>query len=419
MSDARGNNSGPPTGNRGANGKAKVVAAPLPLCHRAFEFHGLVRTKVKRIKIAHCIETMSLGGVEQTRYTLVKGLDPSRYEHMVICTQAAGALPEKFRELGCRVEEIGVFRSAIDRASIRNARRFMADFRPDIVHGSVFEGVVTAVVAGRLEGVPIIVGEEASDPFGRRLGGHLLFRALAAFTDKMVAVSPHAQSYLRAKLRIPEDKVVLVNNGVIETDASSSPEIQATRDQLGLSEADFVIGTVGRLHPGKCIDNAVKALPEILRSVPNARLMVVGDGPELERLRGLSIDLHVEERVVFAGYQAQTRPFYEVMNVFLHPTAFEAFGLVLVEAMFAGLPVVATRVGGIPTVVADGETGILVSPGDPEAIAQQIIFLASDREQRERMGERGRARARSKFGQERYVAEIEKMYADLVRKKLG
>ena len=148
----------------------------------------------------------------------------------------------------------------------------------------------------------------------------------------------------------------------------------------------------------------------------NARLLIVGDGPDREMLANLAISLGVHESVYFAGYTAYPQPFYAVMDVFALASATEAFGLVLVEAMFASLPVIATRVGGIPGIVEDGYNGVLVPPFSPERFAEEIAMLVSDEKLRFEMGRRGKARAQEMFSAERYVADVDNLYQCLAAK---
>ena len=122
----------------------------------------------------------------------------------------------------------------------------------------------------------------------------------------------------------------------------------------------------------------------------------------------------VGHAAIFAGYQGQTRPFFEVMDVLAHPAGSEAFGLVLVEAMFAGLPVVATNVGGIPSVVEDGRTAFLIPPRRPDLLADRLIQLLRNPAQRIEMGEAGCARARERFGEKRYVEDVAALYENLI-----
>jgi glycosyltransferase involved in cell wall biosynthesis len=149
----------------------------------------------------------------------------------------------------------------------------------------------------------------------------------------------------------------------------------------------------GRLVPIKGFDLLLQALPAILDALPASRLLLVGDGPDRPLLEAQARALGVADRVQLVGVHAQVAPFLAAADLLVAPSRNEGLGKALVEAMALGCPVVATRVGGIPTVVADGETGRLVPPEDPGALAQAVAELLGDPGLRQTMGEAGRRRA--------------------------
>ena len=373
---------------------------------------------MKRIRVLHCLETIGSGGVEQTRLSLVKRLDPKRYEQKIVCTQAIGGLPKYFEEFGCSIHPVGVFNGISDRRPYQNTLKIIQEFRPDVVHGAVYEGVALATVAGRLGRVPVIIGEETSDPQNRSLKGSLLFRAITAFTHHMVAVSPAVEIYLRKGIKLPERKVTMIANGVAEKVKPKPELVSYVRDFLSIKPSDLVIGTVGRLlDEHKRVSDLIRSLPLILEHFQNAKLLVVGSGPDEDELKALSIELGVRDKIFFTGYQVDTRLYYEIMDVFAIASAHEAFGLVLVEAMFAGVPVVATRTGGIPKVVLENETALLVSTFAPKEIAAAIVKLLGDFDRARAMGEKGRVRARKYFSEERYVSDVDNLYTRLLNER--
>lgn len=375
---------------------------------------------IDRVRIAHCLQDVRSGGVERRRLSLARGLDKKRFEQILICTEASPELTNEFQQAGCEVFPVGQLWHGIDPRVIASTRRLLLKFRPEIVHGAVFEGVVMAAVAGRLARVPIIIGEETSDPAGRRWTGHLYYRLLASLTDQMVAVSPAVAHYLTADLHIAAGKVRTIHNGVYEPPPAGPNEVQRVREEFGLCPQSFVVGCVGRLVDShKRISDAIVAMQLIRSTCPDARLLVIGDGPDRAMLENYATSLGVASTVVFAGFQPRTRPFFEVMDMLLHPAGSEAFGLVLVEAMYAGLPVVATNVGGIPAVVMDGRTGFLVRPRQPEELADRILQLQRDPALRKRMGAAGLEHAREQFSEERYVGEVRAMYEELSNRRLG
>ena len=373
-----------------------------------------------RIKVFHFLFRVGSGGVEQRRLSLARKLDPERYDQKLICTDAWGGLPEQFADAGCEVIDVGQIRHIADVCVYRNALKHIQQWQPDIIHGAVYEGVALAAIAGRLGKVPIIIGEETSDPVNRRWSGHLLYRILSSMTHHMVAVSPAVRDYLIKKIHIPASKVTLINNGVAEPPAASAVEVMALRERYGLTNAHFVIGTVGRLLDShKRVSDLIRALLIVREYCPHACLLVVGSGPDESMLRQLASDLQVADAVHFAGYQVNPQPYYALMDVFTLASAAEAFGLVLVEAMFAELPVVATRVGGIPTVVLEGDTGLLVEPGEPSSLANALLKLESSSDLRSGMGKKGRTRALARFSAARYVDDVDQLYQRLASKRFA
>ncbi|HZF42594.1 MAG TPA: glycosyltransferase [Sphingomonadaceae bacterium] len=379
-----------------------------------------ISTRPRRIRVAHCLETVGSGGVEQTRLTLARLLPSDRYEQLVICTKAIGVLPQQLRDAGCPVVEVGVLRYPLDPRSHWRAFRALRRFGADIAHGAVVEGISLAAIGGRLARVPVILAEETSDPDNQRRGrmGTALYRALIALGDRSLAVSPATGAYLLQTLGLPASRVSTVLNGVVESSPSPPRAVAAIRASMNMAPSGLVIGCVGRLFDShKKFSDAIRALPHIRAGGIDASLLLVGEGPDGAMLEALARELGVAPHVTFAGYQGDTRPYFEAMDIMVHPAATEAFGLVLVEAMFARLPVIATRVGGIPTVVEEGATAILVEPARPEQLSAAVLALARDPELCTSMGELGYARAKALFGAERYAADIDALYTELLKKK--
>lgn len=371
-----------------------------------------------KIRVLHCLETVGSGGVEQTRLTLAKNLNSDRYEQRLLCTQTFGPLPDKIEQHNMPIQTVGVFRNIYDPERYHNAYRLMREFKPHIVHGAVYEGVALACIAGRFARTPIIIAEETSDAWGRSWSGHALYRTLTALAHHVIAVSPAVASYLRQTIHVPARKLSTINNGVQWSPPRQASILEA-RERFDIKEENFVIGTVGRLSDKhKRQSDLLHAFVQVRVKCKNAKLLIVGGGRDETTLRALSSHLGVSDHVVFTGYQPDPRPFYALMDIFAMPSAYEAFGLVLVEAMFAGLPTIATNVGGIPFVVQNEETGLLVERHNPEALANAIIELYKNPSRRKIMGEKGRRRALTEFSAERYVSDVDQLYQDLARNKL-
>jgi L-malate glycosyltransferase len=374
---------------------------------------------MNKLRILHCLVTVGSGGVEQLKLLKARELDKGRYEQALICTQGILALPAEFARAGCRLHEIGVFRGIFDRERYARALKVVREFKPHIIHGAVYEGVAVAALVGRVAGVSVIIGEETSDPVGRSWRGHLLYRGLASLTHHMVAVSASVEDYLVRGIKVPRNKVTLINNGVLMPAPASDEQKRAVRAALRLRPDELIIGCCCRLFDQhKRVSDLIKAFARVHERFPKAKLLLVGEGPDEAMLHSLASQLGVAEHVCFAGYQGDTRPFYEVMDVFVLASAFEGLPLALLEAMFASLPVVATRVGGIPTAVKADETGYLVEPKAPSELADKLTALLSDAPLRRSMGQAGLVRARAEFSADRYVRQFDELYQRLAAQRI-
>ncbi|WP_363350141.1 glycosyltransferase [Methylocystis echinoides] len=373
---------------------------------------------MRKLRVLHCLETVGSGGVEQLKLIKARQLDKNRYEQALICTQAIGSLPAEFARADCPVHEIGVFSNIFDFERYARAHRVVREFKPDIIHGAVYEGVATAAITGTWARVPAIIGEETSDPVGRRLRGHLLYRTLAALTHQMVAVSPSVRDYLVHGIKIPKNRVTLINNCAMEPPAATAEEMRLVRGLLNIKPDDVIIGCCCRLFDEhKRVSDLIKAFARVHALEPKSKLLIVGDGPDKTKLCALAGELGIAEHVFFVGYQGNTRPFFEVMDIFALASAYEGLPVALLEAMFARLPVVATRVSGIPSVVTS-EAGFLVSPKAPDELADKLLVLIGDPALRKSMGEAGLQVARASFSADRYVREFDELYQSVAAERL-
>lgn len=373
----------------------------------------------RKIKILHIQETIGSGGVERIKLSLAKHLDKDVFNQMFVCTNAAGNIPEEIRAQGFEVIPIGQLKSPFDWKQHKKIQKIIEDYQPDIIHGAVFEGVTMAAVNGWLKKVPIIILEETSFPIYRSWKANLLMKLFSKIATKVIGVSPAtSEEYLKGKLKLSDNKVVLINNGVALPREVSILELENAKKEYGILENDFVIGSVGRMlqDANKRFSDLIKAFAEFSKEKENVKLLLVGDGSEKEGYQKLAKDLEVSDKVVFAGYQSDVSLFYQMMDVFALVSTHESFGLVLAEAMLNKLPVIATRVGGMKYIVEDQETGILVEPLQIQEIKEKMESLYLDPETRERFGKNGFEKAMREYTEESYVKSIQDLYQSLVNK---
>jgi L-malate glycosyltransferase len=364
------------------------------------------------LRVLHTLSAITHGGVEARHLQLVRNLPPDRFEHRFIATRR-GDIANHLVEAGAPVAVLGDVRSVLAPGRYLRGFRLARAWAPDVIHGAVMEGNVLGAVIGRRLGIPTIV-EETSDPTNRRPMGHRLARLTGALASRCVAVSPAVRRYLVDELGLPQDKVRLVVNGVPAPAASTEAERRALRRRLGIGEHDVVIGTVCRLFDDhKRVTDLIEAFARLATDHPRARLLIVGSGPDRGLMESAAERCRFGSRVHFVGRQVPADPYYAIMDVFALVSSREAFGLVAAEAMHAGIPVVATSVGGLGEIVVDGSTGFLVHPRRPDELAGVLRKLVTDAALRQRMGDAGKARAAAEYSVERYVSQVEALYLEL------
>ncbi len=282
--------------------------------------------------------------------------------------------------------------------------RAIRRLNPDVLHANLRTpwSCQYALAAGILTpGVKTVAVQQVSAPPEKRsqvLLNRLNFKRL----DAHVAVSKATATKIEDWASLPPDSLRVIYNGI---DDPSPPPEPVPRVASGP-----IIGSVGRLNPQKGYEFLLRAL----QSIPDATVVLVGDGEQGDDLERLADELGVADRVNFAGWQADPLPWLPSFDLFAMPSLWEGFPRAGVEAMLAELPVIASRVDGIPEGVVDGETGILVPPADPEALAAALKALIADPDRRRRMGELGRRRAIENFSLEKSAREFESLYADLL-----
>ena len=370
-----------------------------------------------RVRVLHVLATLLPGGSEISVLRLVSALDRGRYVVRVACLRGDAVLADEFRAAGIELVRFGM-RGQFDPACLLRLRRYVARERIDIVHTHMDLADFYGALAGRLGGARGIVStKHAPDEFRtrrtwKRYPFLLLERLAYEMDDAVIVVSEGLRTFLEKAERLPRRKMVVIGHGIEPT---SRP---ATRDEargvLGLPSRGPLLGMVGRLSPEKGQIVQLRALPAVLAAFPQATCVFAGEGPTRAALEAEIRLLGIADRVVLLGFRRDVPMVLAALDLFVQPSIYEGFGLSLLEAMAAGLPSVASRVGGIPEVIEDGHTGLLVPPQDPAALASAIIRLLGDRDGARRLGEAAAGRARDKYSLARVAARVDELYRDIL-----
>lgn len=299
-------------------------------------------------------------------------------------------------------------------------RRWLMEQRPDILHINnggypAAESCRAAAVAGRLAGVPVVgmavhsMAEPRRWPHAQEAG---LDRLVSRSLDTLITASMASADTLIRRRGFPRRQIIRIPYGI---DVPPLRSNQAARRLLGLPEESLLVGMVGRLVPGKGHEYLLEAAALALGELQGVRLVVVGTGPAEAEYRALAQRLGIGNHTIFTG---RIDDVYEAMAAFdvcaMPSVGYESLPYTLLEAMGVGLPIVATRVAGIPEAIEDGRTGVLVAPRDAEGLASSLLWLLRNPEERQRLGLAARARARSEYSLSRMVERTRDHYTGLL-----
>jgi sugar transferase (PEP-CTERM/EpsH1 system associated) len=362
-----------------------------------------------RISVLYVIWSLQTGGAERVVADLARRLDRSRFRPLVACLNFKGRLAEELEREGIAVFSLDKRRRA-DFPALFRLVRLLRKERVDVIHTHLWTSSLWGRLAALLAGVPVrVVTEHNIDTWRGSL--HLLAdRLLAPFTHDYVFVSEEVASFYRTRLGLRPDRGLVVHNG-IDTAALAAPvDAGAVRERMGLPRGARVAGVVGRLEERKGHRYFLEAM-SLLREEPDLHGLVVGEGREKDAILETRRRLGLEDRVHVVGYWASLLEALSAVDVFVLPSLMEGHPLAVLEAMAAGKPVVATRVGGNHEAVEDGRTGLLVPPRDPGALAAAVRSLARDPETAGRMGREGRRRLDERFSLEAAVRANQTIYS--------
>jgi glycosyltransferase involved in cell wall biosynthesis len=360
--------------------------------------------------VLHLIKGLGRGGAEQLLVDAVRYLDTDRHRYEVAYLLPwKDALAADLRSQGVAVH---CLEGAGGTAWLVRLRRLVRERGIGLVHShSPYAAIGARTALGTRH---VYTEHNVWQRYHRATyWGNLLtfFR-----NDHVFAVSKQVRGSIRyppglGLVTVPPVETLYHGLDMARLQEKADPE--AVRRELGIPEEAPLVGTVGNFTPKKAHRDLIEAVPAIRRSLPEVRLVLVGHGPLEGDLRARVRDLGLESSVTFAGYRTDATRLADAFDVFVLPSRFEGLSIALLEAMALGRAVVATRVGGSPEVIEDGESGILVQPGDPRALAEAIRSLLRDPSRRARMGEAARRRA-GRFDIGSAAARMEEVYEGLL-----
>jgi sugar transferase (PEP-CTERM/EpsH1 system associated) len=354
------------------------------------------------LHICHVVLSLRSGGLENGVVNVVNGLDPARFRSSVCCLQQRGEFARRLRG-SVAVIEMGLKPGKDLRLPFRLAKVFRA-LQVDIVHTRNPEPFFYGAVAARLAGVPVVIHSEHGRIFPEKPLRVRVQRWLLRGTSAAFAVSEALRQELIREIGVKPATFEVVHNGV-DLDRFRPCRGTAGRCVPGA----VVVGSVGRLVPVKNYPLLIRAMAQLPRE-SSAPLLLVGDGPERAALEDLARRLNLTERVRFAGHRDDIPEALQEMDIFVLPSTSEGMSNTLLEAMAAGVTVLASDVGGNGEIVENGVSGLLFPSGDVDCATEKLRLLIADAQTRRRLARAGEARVRAEFSVEGMLHRYEELY---------
>lgn len=368
----------------------------------------------RRLKVLHLLVSLPVGGAEDLVAAIVRGLDPERFAAGVACLGFPGQVGEELRAAGYPVSYLGLdVKHTSTWRVVAEVRGLLQDLRPDILHTHLYHPNLYGRLAALGLGIPVVAAVHNSYTrvkFHRRLWNFLLGWA----SERILVGSTQVWDDVRHYDGVPASRLLLLPYGIRLAELGTALSRPEARQALQVS--GLVMGAVGRLEEQKGHVYLLEALAQVQQDIPEATLILVGDGRLRQDLERRARELGLSDRVRFLGTRRDLPLIYRALDLFVQPSLWEGLPLALLQAMGAGLPVLATRVSGVREVIEDGVNGRLVEPGDPQALARVLLELYRQSELRARLATAAHDTIRENYSLEAMLAPLELLYLDLYQK---
>ena len=368
-----------------------------------------------RTRVLFLSHAYMVGGAEEMVLNLVRHL-PERFEPAVVCIHEAGPIGEEIARTGVPFKVLGLKPGLLRPFDVLRLRDFLIECEPAIVHTFLLTGSLYGRFAAMMAHVPVIVGTEVNIYQNKKSSHARLERWLMRRTDAVVASAASVREFYIDQVKADPSKVEVIYNAVDWSQLQTTMSREEFRASVGVPADVTVAGIIARLTAQKAHQVLFDAIAHDA-GLSKLHLLVVGDGELRGPLTAKAETLRIQDRVHFLGARRDLGNILESIDLFAMPSYWEGLPLSMVLAMGAGLPVVASRVAGIPEVVKDGVSGLLVAPGDVADLAAALNRIVHDDTLRVLLGQEARAFVRPRFGVDGYVASVSAMYDRLLAEK--
>jgi sugar transferase (PEP-CTERM/EpsH1 system associated) len=375
--------------------------------------NGVSLPLADRLRVMHLIYRFQEGGAERVVLNIAAKVQSPTIQSSICSTVPATSMKHLLEP------EVALFelqrRPGNDPSFVWQLYQLLRRQRPHILHTHSWGTLCEGLVAGRMARVPVIVHLEHGTLQTKKYQVRIQRWAWPQ-TDRLLAVCSKVADHMADTVGVARRGIRIIRNGVDLSRFQTEHRAEA-RLRLGLPSDALVVGTAGRLVDVKDHSTLLEALRLVTSAGVPLLAVIAGDGPLRTALESTILTLGLQDRVRLLGHRSDIETVMAALDIFVLSSRSEGLPMAILEAMASGLPVIATRVGGVDEVIDEGSTGLLVEPKSPEALAEAIGSLAGNRARRERMGAAGRARAIREFSLDTMVADYQRLYFEVARER--
>ena len=375
---------------------------------------------MNKINVLQLISSGGMYGAEQVVLALSKKMIPPCYSSIIACLKDGKAkevaLAREARKLSLKIEIIDM-QGRFDPGAISKIANLAKKLNISVIHSHGYKADILGFLAAKLARMPIVATHHAWTQEAAKIRFYNWLDSLfLRFFPVIVPVSDRVREDLLAR-GIDSGKIQTIYNGIDLERLRRGIHEQEVLKELGINLPCKIVTAVGRLIALKGFRYLLDAAADILRKNKNIIFILIGDGPLRNELREYAKSLGIEKEVIFTGFRYDVNSFLSLSHLFVMPSASESMPMALLEAMGLGKPVIATRVGGIPTVVAQGETGILINPKDHLALSEAIKGLLENEQLARKMGSAAKKLVESKYSLEVMAQRYGEVYSELIKQR--
>lgn len=366
------------------------------------------------LHVTHVVLSLDVGGLERNVVNQVREGRALGQRASVVCLERRGLLAPRVEELGgivlCLDKRPGIRMSVIPKLA-----KVFRSLRPDVVHTHQIPTLFYAGPAARRYGrIPVVHTEHGLPRFAQQRKTRWLGRLSGLHCNLFFCLTREMADETRKHRVVAGRKIRTIRNGIDLTAYRPAADPAALRRALGIPASAPVVGSVGRLAQVKRFDMLIRAVSQIRRQFADTRLLLVGDGPERDALGRVARECGIDDVVYFVGYQPNVSDYLRVMDCFALTSSSEGTPQAVLEASVARLPVVASRVGGLPEVIDDGRTGLLFDPMDEQDLVRQLAAVLGSKDLARALGDAASSHVQGSYGIGRMAAEYHTSFTELL-----